>query len=470
MKTTYKIFSLLSALSLMTFALPVQASEVTGNLSTGLITGVQGTVVVAPSATPSAGTYTSIQNVILSAADSSSIHYTSDNSTPTCATGSIYSGAIIVATSKTIKAIACYPSNTSSTVSSFAYALNLNVSPSDLSTLLTGGELQASGDSLTSTPSITVAQDLIISVTETGGTNTVSVPANTVITTVSGANFDATALTATDVSNSSLSGLGTGVVVDGALQWGIVDLGLQFSSPITLSIFVGTSLNGQTLNIVRSTSNSGGWTSDGIVSPATCVVTSGVCTFQATKASYYVVTNTTTVTPPSTGSGGGGGGGGGGNGSIVGLINRATPATPAVPGVGPAIPATPSVQSRGQVLGASTFNFTRGLGVGSKGNDVTKLQNRLTSEGVYTGPITGYFGPLTFNAVKRFQKKYGISQVGTVGPKTRLALNASVSSGNVLGVSTSAEEQAKNENIRIQLQAALSQLTELQAKLNTMKQ
>lgn len=37
--------------------------------------------------------------------------------------------------------------------------------------------------------------------------------------------------------------------------------------------------------------------------------------------------------------------------------------------------------------------------------------------------VTGYFGPLTEAAVKRFQQKYGIEPIGIVGPKTRAVLN-----------------------------------------------
>lgn len=88
----------------------------------------------------------------------------------------------------------------------------------------------------------------------------------------------------------------------------------------------------------------------------------------------------------------------------------------------------------GQVLGASTgFQFGKNLSVGMSGDDVTELQNRLTLEGVYTGPITGYFGPLTMAGVKAFQSKYGIDQVGVVGPITMAKLNEG---GAVLGAQT----------------------------------
>ncbi|MBI4029205.1 MAG: fibronectin type III domain-containing protein [Candidatus Blackburnbacteria bacterium] len=132
---------------------------------------------------------------------------------------------------------------------------------------------------------------------DTNGSNVV-LPASTIITRTDGASFDISSLSATSVSASSLSNLGNNTVVDGAIQWGIPNTGLTFNQAITLNIYVGTSLNGQTLNVVRSTSTSSGWTSDGIVAPATCTVTGGICTFQATKASYYATERT--VTPAST--------------------------------------------------------------------------------------------------------------------------------------------------------------------------
>ena len=70
--------------------------------------------------------------------------------------------------------------------------------------------------------------------------------------------------------------------------------------------------------------------------------------------------------------------------------------------------------------------IARTLAFGTKGSDVTLLQAFLAEDqSVYPeGKITGYFGRLTSAAVKRFQKKHGIDQVGIVGPKTRAKLNA----------------------------------------------
>lgn len=77
---------------------------------------------------------------------------------------------------------------------------------------------------------------------------------------------------------------------------------------------------------------------------------------------------------------------------------------------------------------SSSYQFKKYLSFGIKGNDVRELQKRLTSKGVYKGPITGYFGTLTREAVKKYQAKNKIPQVGVVGPKTLALLNKSSSS------------------------------------------
>lgn len=89
----------------------------------------------------------------------------------------------------------------------------------------------------------------------------------------------------------------------------------------------------------------------------------------------------------------------------------------------PTVPATPAIP-QGQVLGAAVYNFSNDLAVGSRGADVTALQQSLIDAGyaVPDGP-TGYFGAQTRAAVIAFQKARGIEQVGNVGPLTRAELN-----------------------------------------------
>ncbi|MBI2048896.1 MAG: peptidoglycan-binding protein [Candidatus Liptonbacteria bacterium] len=74
---------------------------------------------------------------------------------------------------------------------------------------------------------------------------------------------------------------------------------------------------------------------------------------------------------------------------------------------------------------SSSYNYTRDLTVGSKGDDVTALQNLLASKGYFTVAATGYFGPITKAAVAAWQAASGISPAaGYFGPKSRAAVAA----------------------------------------------
>jgi len=72
-----------------------------------------------------------------------------------------------------------------------------------------------------------------------------------------------------------------------------------------------------------------------------------------------------------------------------------------------------------------TLSLIRQLRQGMSGEDVKTLQIILAADPEIfpEGKITGFFGTLTSNAVKRFQKKHGLSQVGNVGQKTLEKLN-----------------------------------------------
>ena len=58
------------------------------------------------------------------------------------------------------------------------------------------------------------------------------------------------------------------------------------------------------------------------------------------------------------------------------------------------------------------------LTVGSRGEEVKKLQERLNQLGFDCGKADGIFGPKTQKAVKQFQKTFLLTQDGIVGPKT----------------------------------------------------
>lgn len=107
--------------------------------------------------------------------------------------------------------------------------------------------------------------------------------------------------------------------------------------------------------------------------------------------------------------------GGGGGGSTSG--GYASPAVLQSLGLTPAPIA-------GKVLGASSFRFETSLKKGHNSDAVKELQERLRAEGFFTyATSTGYFGPITFAAVKAYQKAHGLPQTGLVGSMTRGELN-----------------------------------------------
>lgn len=294
---------------------------VDGYGSTGVINGGGGIDTIvhvppAPAAEPVPGTFTSIQHIILSSDGAAFILYVTDDTVMNCGseTGEYYESSISIFSTKTITAIGCLEEGYASPVATLAYTIEkLEAAPADLSSLFEANVfVPKEGTEATFTTEVKVAQNLEIKIASSSGSKVV-LQKDTVITSSGSEEFNATLLTSSETEAGSLTGLASGVVVEGALQWGIPSTSLQFSNPVEISIFVGTDLNGETLNIVRSTTGSGDWTSDGIVLPATCVVSDGICTFQATKASYYAVygeEEEEESPPPQTNNSGGSAGGG----------------------------------------------------------------------------------------------------------------------------------------------------------------
>ena len=92
-----------------------------------------------------------------------------------------------------------------------------------------------------------------------------------------------------------------------------------------------------------------------------------------------------------------------------------------------------NLRAQQRALQQEMFQLTRQLQEGMQGEDVESLQELLaTDPEVYPeGLVTGYFGPLTKAAVKRFQKKAGIEQAGRVGPQTLVRVNQILCEGGV---------------------------------------
>jgi len=90
-----------------------------------------------------------------------------------------------------------------------------------------------------------------------------------------------------------------------------------------------------------------------------------------------------------------------------------------------AVVETPAPVLVTEVLGEEVFRFNTDLRFGMQNDDVSELQKRLQKEGFFKfDKITGFFGPITKQAVKDYQKAKGVAYItGFCGPLTRAELN-----------------------------------------------
>jgi hypothetical protein len=92
----------------------------------GIDTGASQPQVEMPAFSPGAGTYSSTQSVTISSStNGASIRYTTDGSTPTSSSGTVYSGPVTVSSTSTLKAIAYKSGMTDSAVATAAYTINV---------------------------------------------------------------------------------------------------------------------------------------------------------------------------------------------------------------------------------------------------------------------------------------------------------------------------------------------------------
>ncbi len=90
--------------------------------------------------------------------------------------------------------------------------------------------------------------------------------------------------------------------------------------------------------------------------------------------------------------------------------------------------------------------------VGSRGDEVRKIQKKLKQLGYYNGTVDGIYGNNTKNAVIAFQKNCGITADGIAGPKTLLYLglsssgSSSYSSNDKYLLAKVIEGEARGEN------------------------
>jgi peptidoglycan hydrolase-like protein with peptidoglycan-binding domain len=211
------------------------------------------------------------------------------------------------------------------------------------------------------------------------------------------------------------------------IQVGSYTLNVSGSSAVIQSIVVNpasfavTLASGSSITISSLTLNQ-------LSSDITSDVTSNICTGSASSLALSYSgggTVTNTITPGATICSGSG------------SSPSAPVPTPVAPSGGEEGGGTVSPRQLVQILAPSasttaylvsrniiTLTFTGPLSLGSTNPDVTLLQELLTSLGFFHGSITGFFGPVTVQAVKDYQLSRHITVAGFVGPITRAALNA----------------------------------------------
>lgn len=83
------------------------------------------------------------------------------------------------------------------------------------------------------------------------------------------------------------------------------------------------------------------------------------------------------------------------------------------------------VKTQQQEVTQTISEIITNLKEGDKNENVKALQALLAADTtIYPeGLITGFYGPLTTKAVRKFQEKHGLEKVGFIGPKTKLKLN-----------------------------------------------
>jgi chitodextrinase len=145
-----------------------------------------------------------------------------------------------------------------------------------------------SGDSPSSASQVTVSQDTTVTVTGANGSDSVKLKRGNSITKNGGGSLDVTAFTTTDIDPASLT-LPSGLVAEGAVQFGVPGTALFLSLPTTIGISVSSANNGDTLTVYRAESLTGPWLITGL-SSQTCVVTSGLCQVDTTLASHFAAT------------------------------------------------------------------------------------------------------------------------------------------------------------------------------------
>jgi uncharacterized protein (DUF1800 family) len=271
----------------------ITATGSAGQTGTAKVTLTQPlTQVAPPTFTPLAGTFTSAQSVTIATTTSgASIRYTTNGTNPTDSAGTLYSSAIAVSATTTVKAIAYKSGMSDSAVVSALYTISLpavSVSVSPPTASLSSGQTQ----SLTAT--VTNSTNLGVTWTLTGAGSISSTSTNPVTYTApaSIASQTTVTITATSVADSTKSAVSTITLNPAAVTGGPITV-----SPSSISVALGGSqtftASGQTA--VTWTTSAGSITSGGVFTAPTSMTPTGTVTISAAGTNSQVGTATVTL-------------------------------------------------------------------------------------------------------------------------------------------------------------------------------
>ena len=116
---------------------------------------------------------------------------------------------------------------------------------------------------------------------------------------------------------------------------------------------------------------------------------------------------------------------------------------------------------------ASTAAAAGSLRIGSKGSEVTKLQNALKELGLYSAKVDGVYGRSTRAAVMAFQRANGLKADGVAGPKTleKLYSSGETSSESSASSTPSGKTSAQTTSRTLQRGNRGDDVKQLQEKL-----
>ncbi|MDK2917330.1 MAG: N-acetylmuramoyl-L-alanine amidase [Candidatus Petromonas sp.] len=86
---------------------------------------------------------------------------------------------------------------------------------------------------------------------------------------------------------------------------------------------------------------------------------------------------------------------------------------------------------------------------GRYSKEIEVAQRKLKQWGYYDGPIDGIYGPKTYSAVVKFQRKNGLRVDGYIGPQTRKALGITTKAVSRGGYSASSRGVSRSDDIRL---------------------